>query len=64
MLADRKTKSCRALVAFRFLKLNLFLFKFGKLIMDSLHEVLFPTWVRAAITMDLRRVVAPLPRLS
>lgn len=41
MLADRKTKSCRALIAFRFLKLNLFLFKFGKLIMDSLHEVLF-----------------------
>jgi hypothetical protein len=41
MLADRKTKSCRALIAFRFLKLNLLLFKFGKLIMDSLHEVLF-----------------------
>jgi hypothetical protein len=41
MLADRKTKSCRAPIAFRFLKLNLFLFKFGKLIMDSLHEVLF-----------------------
>jgi hypothetical protein len=41
MLADRKTKSCRALIAFRLLKLNLFLFKFGKLIMDSLHEVLF-----------------------
>ena len=41
MLADRKTKSCRALIAFRFLKLNLFLFKFGKLIMDSFHEVLF-----------------------
>ena len=41
MLADRKTKSCRALIAFRFLKLNLFVFKFGKLIMDRLHEVLF-----------------------
>jgi hypothetical protein len=41
MLADRKTKSCRALIAFRFLKLNLFLFKFGKLVMDSFHEVLF-----------------------
>jgi hypothetical protein len=41
MLADRKTKSCRALIAFRFLKLNLFMFKFGKLIMDRLHEVLF-----------------------
>ena len=41
MLADRKTRSCRALIAFRFLKLNLFVFKFGKLIMDSLHEVLF-----------------------
>jgi hypothetical protein len=41
MLADRKTKSCRALIAFRFLKLNLFLFKIGKLIMDNLHEVLF-----------------------
>jgi hypothetical protein len=39
MLADRKTKSCRALIAFRFLKLNLFAFKFGKLIMDGLHEV-------------------------
>ena len=41
MLADRKTKSCRALIAFRFLKLNLFMFKFGKLIPGSLHEVLF-----------------------
>jgi hypothetical protein len=41
MLADRKTKSCRTLIAFRFLKLNLFAFKFGKLIMDSLHEVRF-----------------------
>ena len=41
MLADRKTKSCRALIAFRFLKLNLFVFKFGKLIPDSLDEVLF-----------------------
>jgi hypothetical protein len=39
-LADRKTKSCRALIAFRFLKLNLFAFKFGELIVDSLHEVL------------------------
>jgi hypothetical protein len=41
MLADRKTKSCRALIAFRFLKLNLFVFKFGKLIPDSFHEVFF-----------------------
>jgi hypothetical protein len=41
MLADRKTKSCRALIAFRFLKLNLFVFKFGNLIMDRLHEVPF-----------------------
>ena len=41
MLADRKTKSCRALIAFRFLKLNFFLFKFGKLVMDNLHEVFF-----------------------
>ena len=40
MLANRKTKSCRALIAFCFLKLNLFAFKFGKLIMDRLHEVL------------------------
>jgi hypothetical protein len=64
MLADRKTKSRRALIAFRFLKLNLFVFKFGKLIPDSLHEVLFPTWVRAAITMGLRRVVARLPCLN
>jgi hypothetical protein len=49
MLANRKTKSCRALIAFCFLKLNLFAFK-GKLIMDRLHEVLagqFSTWVWA-----------------
>jgi hypothetical protein len=39
-LADRKTQSCRALIAFHFLKLNLFAFKVGKLIMNSLHEVL------------------------
>jgi len=39
-IVDRKTESCRGLIAFHFLKLNLFAFKFGKLIMDSLHEVL------------------------
>ena len=65
MLADLKTKSCRALIAFRFLKLNLFIRKFGKLIMETdFMKCFFLTWVRAAITMDLRRVVAPLPRLS
>ena len=40
MLADWKPKSCRALIALHFLKLNLFAFKFGKLILDRLHEVL------------------------
>ena len=39
-IVDRKTESCRALIAFHFLKLNLFAFKFGKLIKDSLHEML------------------------
>jgi hypothetical protein len=39
MLADLKTNSCRALIAFRFLKLDLLAFKFGKLIVDR-HKVL------------------------
>ncbi len=34
MLADRKMESCRALIAFQFLKLNFFAFKFGKLIVN------------------------------
>src|SRR5438270_7868127 len=38
-LADRKTQSCRALIAFHFLKLNFFAFKVGKLIMNNFHEV-------------------------